>query len=728
MAIDPHYIPAFTIEEVILDKDTGAPLSGGIVTFERALQPGVLKPVYQITGTDPDYSYIELPNPMTLSSIGTFEDALGNPVVPYFFPYNADFEPDYYRMIVESSEDVPQFVRDPVPYIQDGGDVTSSTAYENEIANPQFSEVLFDTSTPTYVYNVNAASQEVINIAPDWDLIVSSAAAGTVTVNQITPAGSLNIITNPGTILSINSAGLSRLRLRQRLYGSPNLWGSGFLAGSFVAKTYSGTDVTLTLYYSQSDGTVVDEAIVTGTLDADGLYAAHVGSVSIPASTSTEFFPDAYVDIEFDIPLSVHIDITSVMLAATGEVNVPEIVYDQTSQNRQIDHLFHYYKPQLEFKPIPSMLVGWDFPLNPAQFVGASLNMTTTAAYIWDQTISNTVVGNVAVVRSAFSGGLQATTANADEAFYVMQYLDGNQAREILGNRLAVNINAFRSQAGGAVTCKVYLYSGRTAATFPTLPTALGTIDAAGEFTLTAADWTEIPRGNLGQASGNLSVVSTAAYTQMNDVQDLKFNGWQLTDSTQISDTDKFAVVVTFSCPTSGTVVTIDSISLVKGDIPTRPGAQTVDEVLRECEYYWEKSWNNNNFPASVTETGALMANMTVNPVVAVAGVISSYATDFGFQMKIPKRVTGATVTMYSPASATGGFVESRIYNAGSLGAATNVAISNWAAASAGEKYIRFDLNSIAAIQSFNTGATPIGGATAVIHYQYTVDARLGVV
>ena len=119
MAIDPRYIPAFSIEEVILDKDTGAPLTGGIVTFEQANQPGILKPVWQITNTSGVYSYTQLPNPMILSAIGTFQDALDNPVVPYFLPFDENGDPEYYRVIVESSANVPQFVRDPVPYIGD---------------------------------------------------------------------------------------------------------------------------------------------------------------------------------------------------------------------------------------------------------------------------------------------------------------------------------------------------------------------------------------------------------------------------------------------------------------------------------------------------------------------------------------------------------------------------------------------------------------------------------
>ncbi len=117
MALDTRYIAAFNIEDVLLDKDTGAPLSGGIVTFEQANQPGIMKSVFQITYTSGEYFYTALSNPMILSSIGTFVDSLGNPVIPYFFPYDEAGDVEYYRVIVESSEEVEQFVRDPVPFV-----------------------------------------------------------------------------------------------------------------------------------------------------------------------------------------------------------------------------------------------------------------------------------------------------------------------------------------------------------------------------------------------------------------------------------------------------------------------------------------------------------------------------------------------------------------------------------------------------------------------------------
>lgn len=346
MDIDPHFIPAFSIETVILDKDTGAPLSGGQVFFYEDEQRSILKPVYQITGTSPAYTYTQLPNPMTLSSIGTFEDSLSNPVVPYFYPYDINLNVELYYVVVESYLGVPQFNREAVPYIPDTGSTAIQSIITNEISNPQFAQVLFDTTTAsTYTYNFMAATAQVVHIAPDWDLIVTCPTSGSVTVSRLAPAGSLNILTNPATLLNITSAGITSLQLRQRLFGSPNLWGNGFVSASFIAKTYSGTSTTLNLYYSQSAGTVVNQLIVSATLPSSGAYESFPGNLSLPISDNTQDFPGAYIDIYFDLPLSVEIDISSVIISGTGAAPIDNIIYDQVPVARQIDQLYHYAYP-----------------------------------------------------------------------------------------------------------------------------------------------------------------------------------------------------------------------------------------------------------------------------------------------------------------------------------------------------------------------------------------------
>ncbi len=735
LPLNPMFIPAFSIDEgPILDKDTGAPLSGGIVTFYKDNQRSVLKPVYQITGTSPDYTFIQLPNPMILSSIGTFVDALDNPVVPYFFPFNNLLQPEYYYITVTSSGLVPQFTREAVPYIGNGGITPDNTSFNftNELSNPQFAEVLFDTVSSSYTYTFTDPVLAVAALAPDWDLVVSGTGACTVVVSQTKPIGSLNRITNPGTLLNITSTGLTRLRLRQRLYGSPNLFGSGYLSGYFVAKTFAGGPSTVTMYYSQSNGVVVDEPIVSGLLPATGNYTEFTGNFLIPASTSTQNFPNAYVDIEMDLPTTTNIEITSIQLVSTNDISVPAISYDQISNDRQIDYLFHYYKPQLAFKPIPSMLTAWDFNLNPAQFSGGSTQTIVPggAAYIWDQTIAKSTVGNMPVVRNAITGGMQVSTISATDSFYMIQYLTGAQARAIVGNNLAVNISAFRTQAGGDVTARVYLYRGTAASTVPVLPLTVGTMTAGGIFTLTAANWTLIPRGNLGQTIGTLPVVQTTDYATLNTDDDLQFNGWQMTTSADIADTDKFAIVVTFQCPTAATVITVDSISLMAGDIATRPAPQTKDEVLRECQYYYEKSTDNALFPSTATLLGAPLAEQKV--YVATGSTFGISPRAFAVQYYVKKRLGTLTPLLYSSLDGAAGNVWVIGYYAasGAVVSANAAVVTYWTLGDNGERGFSY----IAKDQSATLGTSPAQGgfdldnAAAVIVFQYVADCRLGII
>ncbi len=730
MAIDPHYIPAFSIEDVILDKDTGAPLSGGQVYFEQDDQRGVLKPIYQITGTSPNYQYIQLPNPMTLSAIGTFVDALDNPTVPYFYPFAANGDPEYYFVRVESSGAVPQFTREAVPYIpSDLNPSESAINFGNEMSNPQFAEVLFDTVDPSYTYNFTGASLEAIEIAPNWDIVVSG--TGTVTVSQTRPTGSLNRLTNPGTLLNINSSGISVLRLRQRMYGSPNLFGSGYISGFFVAKTFSGSSSILDMKYRQSNGTLNTTPIVIKSATLTGAYTAFSGSALIPASNSTEEFPDAYIDIEFNIPVNTNIEITSVQVVGTGSISVDNVPYDEESNYRQIDHLFHYYQPKINFKPISSLLTAWDFPLNPAQQLGETATITTTPTYKWDQTISVVNGGTVSVARNSVTGGIQATTSGTNQAFCWMQYLSDGQAKKILDTRLSVNVSAFRTQAGTDVTCRVYLYRGSSAASFPTLPLLIGAISSDGTFTKNSTPgqgqfWTEIARSNLGQAIGILSIVDTGDYSTLNDIQDLQFSGWEVTDATEISDTDKFCMIVTFQCPTSGTVVTTNSIGLVPGDIPTRPAPQSKDEVIRECQYYYETSRNTGvpiTYSGVGTAGGALVASQNYAQTILT---VSMFLKAFGFQFRTSKRSTSCVTRLYTPsgtADMVTGFMFNGVTNIGS----NNITATAWTASNVGTYAIQFLSNTALALYDGSITATVSNNTDAYIMYHFECDNRLGV-
>lgn len=115
MSLDPRYITSLELEEYFIDKDTGLPLAGGIVTFYHQNSPSNKKNVFMLSNNGNNFNYIALPNPVILSSIGTVQDNNGNNVKIYYFPYDADGNQDLYFITVQSSTYVPQFTRSAIP-------------------------------------------------------------------------------------------------------------------------------------------------------------------------------------------------------------------------------------------------------------------------------------------------------------------------------------------------------------------------------------------------------------------------------------------------------------------------------------------------------------------------------------------------------------------------------------------------------------------------------------
>lgn len=101
MPLNPRMVLATSPQMYFVDKDTGLPLSAGKVYFYKDAARTILKSVYKITGSPPDYTYAELPNPCTLSGVGTFQDDAvpANDILPYYFPY--DGTPDTTAGVVE---------------------------------------------------------------------------------------------------------------------------------------------------------------------------------------------------------------------------------------------------------------------------------------------------------------------------------------------------------------------------------------------------------------------------------------------------------------------------------------------------------------------------------------------------------------------------------------------------------------------------------------------------
>lgn len=114
MNLDQRYLIAPALEQAYIDKKSGLPLANGIITFYQDKQRTVLKPIYTLSG-DPAHTYVALPNPLRLSAVGTVQDANGNNVLPFYFPYDEQGNVELYYVTVESAEGQLQFTREAWP-------------------------------------------------------------------------------------------------------------------------------------------------------------------------------------------------------------------------------------------------------------------------------------------------------------------------------------------------------------------------------------------------------------------------------------------------------------------------------------------------------------------------------------------------------------------------------------------------------------------------------------
>ena len=713
------YISFEGIQTYFVNKDDGAPLSGGYVKFWSDPSRTVTKDVFQqVRQPDNSFLFVNIGSTVTLTAVGTFgSPSDGSDIQVYAFPYEGTEEVpgaiQLYYVSVYSSDNILQFTRDAVPSnVADSQSIDEFEGSDNQIENPQF-VVTFLPGSNTAVLSLTG-TDTVTSIAPNWDLITTG--TDTVTVTQEAIAAS-DVPTNPPFAINIQgSAGVTSMKLRQRFTNSPRLMGRGYISATMIAKSFDPGAVLLTMDYVASSGYTAN--LINASTNALSTYTVLKNDLSTEtASTSTDSGSAGYVDIVITIPTNTYVGISSVQIVSVENEN-SSTPFLQESSLRQVDHLFNYYNLPLQFKPGASLLSGWDFGLNPAQ-LGTTFTITASAAYTWDQTICARANNNNTVARNGATGGFQVTTGGINDAFYMMQYLSGEQARKILGSPLSVNVNAWKTAAGGEATVRVYLFRGTAAASIPTLSASIGTLAATGVFTLVQAGWTEIPRPTSAKLTDTVKTITDNA--GINSGCDYGFNGWQVTSPSEIADTDKFACVVTFAHPSAATVFTIQSISVCNGSIPTRPAAKTYVETLSDCQYYYEKSYAPGINPGTIISGGCLQGIQAVSTPAVTSSLIPQA---FGWQFKQPARVTNPTILLYSPETGAVNNVRGDILNFTPAGDTGDLAITNW-------NQLQLSATGVSYEPANATGRLPITGSTttnAWIYWHYTKDARLGVI
>jgi hypothetical protein len=577
----------------------------------------------------------------------------------------------------------------------------------NQITNPQFAEVSFTN-------DLTITTAGTYPIAPGWNLILTG--AGTTTLTQLVLSGSQNNINNPPFALKINNSGWTTSILQQTFNMNGGIWANGAIAGLLTGRAEI-TSEPITMNYVPSDaGTPV--SIFTKTLTT-GVFQSVGGAVTIGPSTDTDLSNVAFVNIQIVLPPTGIVDISNIQITGQDGLLAIDFVlpeYHQETIERNIDHQFNVFKDPLMRKPIPSYLVGWDFPFNPSQTgtVFSSAAGANTSFYTWDQTIIFQSVSN-SMQTSRVTNGFLSVSASLAGQMAIIQYLPSQDAMELLDAPISAYLTAAALAPGPVPTsipCTVSLWVTADAS----LPSAnagnsiVATLDANGKPATFHGNWTEIAPLNGQNAFFNLTTDEVALDSLWNNAMNNPLK----------QSATFFAIVIGFGTIPLANSIVVHSVGLQKGKIGTKPAPQTFDEVLRECQYYYEQSYEPGVAPGTVTNFGG---HLNIQNFLINGGNIAAKPGIFELNYNVIKN-TIPGISIYSPANGSGDAIQITLWNGGSvISTATVPFAANWQVVNSGLYRTTYQPASFTSlVNPAAVAAAPQSG----IFYHYVLNSRLG--
>ena len=657
--------------------------------------PYVPAPVYM----DPDGTN-QWSSPIQFLANGTLPDNMYfDPGITYRIEIRAgNTQADQLINLVENY--VPNGNAEPEP-------VVVANAVNNQISNPQFFNI--DFVSPLTL----PAGGGTVDIAPGWSLILTGSGSGTVTqvittINQNIP---INLV--PQYYLTFVLNGYTSAILQQTFNNMGDIWANQFIAMSVSALSGTGTNLLTLQYQPQSPDAAIP---ITSEPLPTTLWAQIQGAIG-PISSTSNTASNYGSSTSVQIVLPTNNATTSISNVQVKPQTTPlPMTFDAETLERQEDHLFHYYENSILMEPKSSILVGWVFGLNPFQFSSTGpITITSTPAYICDQTILiQKTSSSVSVTKGFASHGLiQISAVASNNIFGLIQYIDPSNITPYWTNTVSSLVRAVASTSS-PVNFKMRLIYRVT--TPPLLSSTEPIVSWTGIDPTFAAGWTAIapPNDPVYTIVPNLFV-------------DFPFNNILLPPATTSAMTLGIVIYTTTDMAFPNGAVQFDSISLVRNDFAIESPPQTADQVLKQCEYYWEQSYANN-----VTAGAATAVNLIVKPGFAVwnnaASAYQMVNGPFSLEFKTKKRVasTAGSLTLYGTDisgtySGTPGSVYAQGFQAGSQTVDAAIAISGNYAAVFGDKGA-FYYPGAAGTQAPG-GSTPLIGA---ISFHYIADARLG--
>ncbi len=744
---NPMYFACFPLQEYFVNKDTGFPLAGGYVEFFSDPAFTVPKDVFQQSLISNNFTYTNLGSVLVLTSVGTFQDNNGNDIIPFLYPYNVAGELELYFIRVWSGNpsvqgSVLQFTRQgwPPNLIQSTSPSDVFESSQNLFTNPQFSIVNFVNTVGQTYYEITVSGAGSVEIAPGWS--ISYAGTGSLKLSQ--GLISSDVITNPSYYLQVESdASVVPIKLIQRLNYSPRVFENNYLSVAVLANCTDNIAETITVDYTPSAGS--SKQVLSGAVSNNNQFTLLAGVAGAPVliDVTNNVSPTVgYVDMVINVPSNRTLQFTSVF-GVTVQNATSLVSSVQSTDDQQTNATFWYYKPQLEYKPIPSYTLGWDFGFNPFQAQGTSgvtYNPSSPgkSVYVADQTIlfQNTVNSvNVSKVSNKY---IQLGIVNNTTACAIAQYLGPNEAIELLDGKMCVRLRA--QDSSGSLVGQVNLYYTNAALPAMTANSATGGYSLVSAINATTGEptvgsgapygtWTKVNRSNLGAANFTLNATGFTDYT---------FNGWDASAQANITTASNFAIVISFAEYAAGNNIDIQYATLQRGDIATPPAAMSAVETLTALQQYYEKSWDVATIPGTNTAGGAavqqLSGQMYYSAYLSSGNQNFQYTclhnSNFGIRFIVSKRTNNVTVTVYA-LNGTINTVFAQGYNNGVSVVATNLAIATWNQSGKGQNGVKYLVASPGSVlYQNNQSPGPIGQSIidGYLSYHYVADARLGIV
>ena len=729
---NPLYFACFPLQEYFVNKDTGFPLAGGYVEFFSDPAFTVPKDVFQqslVGGTT--YDYTNLGSVLVLSSVGTFVDNNGDDIIPFLYPYDAQGDIELYFVRVWSGNpsvqgSVLQFTRQgwPPNLIQSTSPSDIFESSLNLFTNPQFSIVNFNNTSGQTYYEITVAGAGNFEFAPGWSIYY--AGAGSLKIGQY-PL-SADWPTNPSYYLEvISDAGVTPITLRQKLDKSPRVFENNYLSVGMLAACANNIAEVLTIDYVVNGGAA--KQVLSATVPNNSTFGLLAGVANAPVliDLTNNTAPDTgYVEMQVSVPSGRTMRYTS-MFGCTVQNATSLVSGSQSTNAQQTNGMFWYYKPQLEYKPIPSYTLGWNWPINPCQELGttvaAASNTPGFSRYVADETIVFQNVDNT--IACGFNNAGMGITPSADTSFAIIKYFSGAEVANILSTPLSVQL-----KAGGAVANASDLITNVSIwytfdASLPDLksPNFYSLVSSVDNTTGVATvggggvhgTWYEVPRSGLGAAIANLKTSNVPVYN---------FNGWVYNDVTPATSVKYCAIVISVSRLTAAVGCTFEYCTLNSGYIPTRPQADSFGENLQALQQYYEKSYNISTLAGAATFDGAYAWPLSVSYTSPFGVTANAIKTGFSLPYKATKRASAIPV-VYSTAGTQDALT-------GILTRGANENVSTTYNVSTNYTIHPSVTTTTYQVNSANNNAVTTGAwdqnASATAYIQWVVNARLGIV